>query len=507
MWCHINPDILGECIVPNLFLRELNNMLSVCTLWKKACHRKSLTTFKISQKYMMSSINSIAPSVISFVKNTKELILDCSDIEKFGIIKIISTWPNLRKLCIKSFSDMTDKIIQDVSIMQNLRQLHIRHDSKLTDIAMHSISTMTNLYDLILECKKITVIGVHYISTMTNLKKIKFVDCDKLFNNAIEYIFSNGIEKLFEMHIINCKKITNEALQQNLSSMKYLQKLSFSGCRRKISNECLRHLFLMKELRHLDLAQCVISAKDFQYLFAMKHLQHLNIAGCSQLTDEHLIYLSSMPNLEYLNIGNCHKITCNGIRQLSTLDQLQCLDIEECHQVANSCQKYISLMKNLQYLNISRCNEITFINFKYLSEANCLKRLDISYYNFAKNKVSHDISSHHLSSLKNLQYLYMWKCDGLTNEIMQHISNMDELCYLDLSCTKVTDNELQHLSSMKKLRYLNVYKCTKVTNNGLKNLLNMRIQQNFDLYIDRERAEGYRVNDRTNNEDYDDYDY
>jgi len=91
----------------------------------------------------------------------------------------------------------------------------------------------------------------------------------------------------------------------------------------------------------------------------------------------------------------------------------------------------------------------------------------VVWLNLAETKITDDGLAV-LAELKNLRRLHLEKT-GITDKALQHIAKLPDLQYLNIYGTNVTDAGLLQLAQMKKLEKLYLWQ-TKTTDNGVKAL-------------------------------------
>jgi Leucine-rich repeat (LRR) protein len=86
---------------------------------------------------------------------------------------------------------------------------------------------------------------------------------------------------------------------------------------RKISDDSLQFLVVLKHLRSLNLSSCSLTSTGMVTLALLTHLERLNLSYCNRINDDGLKRLKSLVNLEYLDLQGCVKISHGGIARLS----------------------------------------------------------------------------------------------------------------------------------------------------------------------------------------------
>jgi len=177
------------------------------------------------------------------------------------------------------------------------------------------------------------------------------------------------------------------------------------------------------------------------------HLATLDVST-SFVTDLDLIWLGHLQSLTLLRLSECNRISGHFLRKLRKCTSLVNLYLDGC--------------SNLQV------NE----NFQYLAELTSLQLLHLSRTNAT------DASMGQLTTLVNLQTLYMQEIDFLTDVAMTHMQHLVSLRFLDISsCTLITDVGIERLSVLTNLRTLHLIRCHRIYTRGIASLDNITVCQ------------------------------
>ncbi len=114
----------------------------------------------------------------------------------------------------------------------------------------------------------------------------------------------------------------------------------------------------------------------------------------------------------------------------------------------------------------------------------------IAWLNLGKTSITDD-GMRHLKSLKNLSKLHLEKT-AVTDDGLAHLSELERLEYLNLYGTAVSDNGLEHLKSLKNLRALYLWQ-SNATKEGAANLQQvipgLEVNMGYELTSDEDASE------------------
>lgn len=286
--------------------------------------------------------------------------------------------------------------------------------------------------------------------------------------------------QLISIYLNYCPLITGRIFP-TLSSLPYLLKINFQGCKKITSEKGLNH-FTSATVTKLDLADCGLNSKDVSLLTNLPNLKKLSLAfnkkrlppgespslrqfttlrslnlNGNAICNDVLDKLSALP-LEKLFLRFCTQLTLKGFSYLKKISHLTHLALDNTQFTDAGC----AYLQNYQLVELSLygCN----ITEKGLSSLNPshLKRLNIG-----RTKVT-DISF--LRKFIHLNMLFLENCT-IFNESFKKIKSL-RLKYLNLSHTPVTDTVLKVISNFP-LQILYINNCTLITNKGLDHFRNL----------------------------------
>jgi formylglycine-generating enzyme required for sulfatase activity len=199
--------------------------------------------------------------------------------------------------------DDGDGYLKPLSDLRELKALDLSH-TFVTNTELISLSNLTKLEVLRLEDTAVTAEGLKHLSKLSNLKEIDLrqtgVDDDGLAYLA----------RLSSLEQISAGDMWKTP-QESDKEAGLIQR--FEGIT-PITDEGLRHLSTLENLRSLSLGRTMITGEGFSSLSNLKNLTHLHLRE-SRLHDEGLAALAHLQGLEELDItGN--RVTDSGLNQL-----------------------------------------------------------------------------------------------------------------------------------------------------------------------------------------------
>jgi len=247
-----------------------------------------------------------------------------------------------------------------------------------------------------------------------------------------------GMRRIYWIYMnLDFFRLTPSSIENNyVDQLKYTQHVVMRGCvRDDIAMFIISHC---QYLLSIDISQGFynqITDHTLQSIaehctglqsLSISSYRSLSISGCRNITDTGLITISEhCTNLLSLKVNNCHQLTDASIISISThCTGLQSLDLEGCVQISDA--SIISISKyctGLQLLDLRGCPQISDASIIPISE-HCtgLKRLDISSTRI--------IDASLIAIAKNctgLQYLCTYKCNELSEKLLNEFKSVSEL--------------------------------------------------------------------------------
>jgi hypothetical protein len=167
--------------------------------------------------------------------------------------------------------------------------------------------------------------------------------------------------------------------------------------RSNITDESLRILLLLQQLRILSVSETAVTDKGLQFIKRLNSLEVLNLSGTA-VTDHGLENLRGLKELRLLNLSRT-SIVGHGLDCLSSLERLEELDLMETAVTDNSLE-FCGRVSSLSFLRLSK----TPITDRGLKNLKCLDKLSclvLEYTNITDNGLRH------LQELKGLRILFL----------------------------------------------------------------------------------------------------
>lgn len=131
-----------------------------------------------------------------------------------------------------------------------------------------------------------------------------------------------GLEQLEELHLDRAE-VTDEGLR-HLSALSDLRRLTIRGA--KITDRGVDSLLALKQLRSLNIPQADLSDEGFRRLSELPRLELLRL-GSPRLTDAALESVPAFPKLRFLHLIDV-PVTDRGLRHLHGLQRLESLYLD-----------------------------------------------------------------------------------------------------------------------------------------------------------------------------------
>uniref|UniRef100_A0ACD5TKH1 Uncharacterized protein n=1 Tax=Avena sativa TaxID=4498 RepID=A0ACD5TKH1_AVESA len=255
-----------------------------------------------------------------------------------------------------------------------------------------------------------------------------------------------------------------------LGAFRYLKVLKMADCK-NVNSAAVWALSGMGTLKELDLSRCSrISDAGIKHIVSIDCLQKLHLSDTG-LTDNGVMLLSALKNLQLLDLGGIH-MTDKALRSLQVLTQLEHLDIWGS-EISNEGASILKAFTRLRFLNVS-WTHVTRLpplpNMRHLNMSNCTihsicggdSEVHIPLEKFTVSAASFGNIDEVFSSIEasSLSFLDMSGCSLSNLYILQKFKNLE---HLDLSLSRITDEEIQYVANIgMNLRYL-ILKNTGIT--------------------------------------------
>lgn len=217
-----------------------------------------------------------------------------------------------------SASDISDAGLGAISNLTGLQNLSLT-ETRITDEGLAAIRTLSELRDLFIYGSQITDEGLAHLQSLERLRQLS------LYDSAVTGTGLAHLHKLPELYHVTLAEspVTDEGLQQ-IAKLPKLMMLQLRMCQ-KITDDGLRHLGAMSQLRSLQ------------------------IDGTS-ITDQGLVNLQGLLGLQALGIGHT-KITEAGLQHLDPLLNLRTLWLNELDLSAGAIERLRSKLPHLKRID------------------------------------------------------------------------------------------------------------------------------------------------------------
>ncbi|RLM58006.1 hypothetical protein C2845_PM18G12310 [Panicum miliaceum] len=265
-----------------------------------------------------------------------------------------------------------------------------------------------------------------------------------------------GCPGLRRLSVKWCREISDIGIELLAKKCPDLRSIDISYL--KVSNESLRSLSTLKKLEDIAIVGCLFIDDDgLQMLSAGNSLQSIDVSRCHHVTSQGLaLLIDSQRFIQKINAGHSlHEIETCFLSKLSTIGEtLTVLRLDGLEIFVSNLQAIADSCKNLVEIGLSKCNGVT------------------------------DDALQHLTSCSELQILKLGLCSSISDKGLVYIgSNCAKLVELDLyRCSAITDEGLAALvRGCKKIRMLNLRYCTQITDAGLKHLSTLEELTNLEM--------------------------
>lgn len=249
-----------------------------------------------------------------------------------------------------------------------------------------------------------------------------------------------------------------------LGAFRYLRVLKMADCK-NVNSAAVWALSGMSTLKELDLSRCSrISDAGIKHIVSNDSLEKLHLSDTG-LTDNGVMLISALKNLQLLDLGGIH-MTDKALRSLQVLTQLEHLDIWGS-EITDEGASVLIAFTRLRFLNVS-WTYVTRLpplpNLRYLNMSNCTihsicggdSEVRIPLEKFTASAASFGNIDEVFSSIEanSFSFLDMSGCSLSNLHILQKLKSLE---HLDLSLSRITDDEIQYVANIgMNLRYLSL---------------------------------------------------
>tara|TARA_R110002111_G_scaffold177322_1_gene243427 strand:+ start:63754 stop:64905 length:1152 start_codon:yes stop_codon:yes gene_type:complete len=204
-------------------------------------------------------------------------------------------------------------------------------------------------------------------------------------------------------------------------------------------------LKLIPSLEYLDLHNLNFTGEQFDCALQMKKLKSIRLSGLT-LSNQGLQNLAAIPNLNYLNIKES-RIDADGLRHFSNSKKLFCLNFENI-EIRPESLDYLAGVTSQRYLGLQG---------KSIDDSHAPHIAKLNQITFLMLHDSHvtDEGLIPLTKMQQLHTLFLANTP-VTDKGINHLTHSPSLMLLDLSNTAVTDKVKESLLSIPKLQRVNL---------------------------------------------------
>lgn len=377
----------------------------------------SLTNITLSK----CTFHLLQPAIFEFSSNLERLKIIKS---RYDIYPLKINISNL-KLLRESFFDDSVYIVEGFAQLATLRQLE----------------------QLTLEDIKITKSDFSNFQYLENLKEVNFI-----FSEFVPFDILSQMSALFRLTRINVdfmdyieEPVVDELAFESWSFCGKVQKLALCGLQ-NFSPESTRNLTRFTNLHVLDLAGDgqPISRET---LVCLRSLRQLIFDG-TQIDDHIFNGVLEFTNLESLNLRLNNNLSDSSLEVISTLTNLTALKLQCGTNIYDRSEVGLDIRNN-------QFTERQLLQFTSLQK---LRNLTLNILRFVTGR-----SLKMIVTLKELQKLDLAGCINLQRGSFGGMSALQKLKALDLTRTKIGNEELIEFSNLINLRELDLNFCLNVT--------------------------------------------
>lgn len=253
-----------------------------------------------------------------------------------------------------------------------------------------------------------------------------------------------------------------------LDGLTQLECLDISSCSRIKTKDLgglgLTGLQKLTRLKSLKANDCYFNGSDLDALQALDELRQIRFDRIKNNLDAGMEHLASRPNLMQLSLASA-EVSDQGIAKLATSKSLEVIDVSGINITDVSVQA-LSAIESLQELNLRE----TAIQG---SNLDLLTNLLVLHIGGCKQLDNENLSK--LSQLANLRTLYLNDLKRARDKSLAGISELKNLKELHmLGCTYITDQIFDTLAKLSKLKVVETHG-TRVTSSGRARYLNAKL--------------------------------
>lgn len=318
---------------------------------------------------------------------------------------------------------ITDKSAAFVSSFPRLRELHLRHQP-VGNRFCDAVAELPNLKGLTLTSDRVTDAAIATLSKNESIESLALGDSEK-----------------------GCL-VTDEGLK-SIGKMRQLRSLNLSST--KISGDGLSELGELKQLQKLTLDRVNVEDAELAHLRPLENLTWLRIypPNNRRLSDEAAIQISSLTNLERLDAN--FQIADFGYAHLANLQKLTRIDVSG--ELKDETVQAVCRMNGLNHITFAGNNNINSEHLAELAKLPSLKTLRL--YNSRLDEGSFI----QIGKMKELEILSIHETGPtsvllLEQQNLEAISNLVRLQQFDIHGLDVDERLASILGTFPDLRMI-----------------------------------------------------
>lgn len=176
------------------------------------------------------------------------------------------------------------------------------------------------------------------------------------------------------------------------------------------------------------------------------HVTGINLQTTG-ITDEGIKYLARLSDLRVLSLA-CTNISDEGLKQLLRLKHLEHLELTDCRLICGKNLQFLESLAALKFLDL-RGTSVTALELVSLQKAHALESLLLS------SETINDEDLTHLLACPKLRLLQIRRA-SITDKGVETISQLQSLEELYLQETAITDASIPYLKALTNLKVVSL---------------------------------------------------
>ena len=384
---------------------------------------------------------------------------------------------NLQYLSLRSNEQLSDDAMAAIAALPHLQSIGLDHTA-VTDAGLETLSRSSSLQAIDAGSTQVTDSGIANLASLGNLRTLNLYAGDPEFrgdapNPSISDVGLAHLKQfpnLEELDVTGAE-ITGSGLERLAVDCPKLRRLVVSHC--ALSTDDLRHIGLFKQLEQFQCYGTVFDDSVVKQLGSLTNLRQL--VGDLQVSNEGVMALSALPSLEELKLsGKCDdlcmasvaampslrdftlthtRITNEGFALLADNAKLEHVQITG-NQVTTRCIETLATMPNLRRLGLMAVEPRADGEPIWKSLETLAPSLSDLWLFGCPSLDKADFAK--LAQFRDLKTLRIEGGRAITDEDVKHLKQLNELDYLELTSTVITDEGLTELMKRPALRRLRI---------------------------------------------------